>query len=52
MTDLNIKTKQNAIIKRTLTLDEFIKVYIKPSQIAINNLKFLPFDLRKFLRKQ
>ncbi|MGA9637442.1 hypothetical protein [Flavobacterium sp.] len=51
MKDSTINTKQNAIIKRTLSLDEFIVKYIGSSKIEIKNLKKLPFDLKKWLQK-
>ncbi|WP_308992339.1 hypothetical protein QLS71_000910 [Mariniflexile litorale] len=38
MKNLSFKTQQNAIVKRTLNLEEFIMNYIAPSNIQINDL--------------
>ncbi|TCL63154.1 hypothetical protein EV196_110107 [Mariniflexile fucanivorans] len=38
MKNLSFKTQQNAIVKRTLSLEEFIGNYIAPSQIKDSDL--------------
>lgn len=51
MKNSNINTKQNAVIKQTLSLEEFVKKYIISSQNEIKDLKLFPFNLKKTLKK-
>ncbi|MDO7172330.1 hypothetical protein [Mariniflexile sp. AS56] len=39
MKNVSFKTEQNAIVRRTLSLEEFIVSYITPSNFQINDLK-------------
>lgn len=50
MKNLNPNTKQNAIVKQTLSLEEFIKKYIISSKKEIKNLNLFPFNLEKPLK--
>ncbi|WP_445733090.1 hypothetical protein [Mariniflexile sp.] len=39
MKNPRFKTQQNAIVKRTLSLEEFLMDYIVPSKIQMSDLK-------------
>ncbi|KDN54545.1 hypothetical protein [Flavobacterium seoulense] len=51
MKNLSLNTKQNAAIKQTLSLEEFIKKYISQSTAEIKEIIF-SFDLKKTLKKE
>ena len=44
MKNLSFKTGQNAVIKRTLSLEEFIMNYTTSSNIQIRDLKIISND--------
>lgn len=50
MKNASPNTKQNATIKQTLSIEEFIKKYIISSEVDIKNLKFFSFNLKKALK--
>jgi hypothetical protein len=52
MKNLSLNSKQNAAIKETLSIEEFIKKYISSSKVDITDLKFFSFNLKKALRNK
>ena len=50
MKNTSPNTKQNATVKQTLSIEEFIKKYIISSEVDIKNLKFFSFNLKKALK--
>lgn len=52
MKNSNINTKQNAVIKQTLSLEEFIKKYISSSKNEIKDFKLFSFPLKKTLKSK
>jgi hypothetical protein len=50
MKNLSLNSKQNAAIKQTLSIEEFINKYISSSKVDIKDLKFFSFNLKKALK--
>lgn len=53
MENSRFKTQQNAIVKRTLSLEEFLMRYFTPAQIQMTDLKTVSINSKnRYLAKR
>ena len=51
MKNLSLNSKQNAAIKQTLSIEEFIKKYISSSNVEIQRFKIFLLQFKKGIKK-